>query len=193
MLEKKQSFAGISFCYETKRLLLKLPSENDAQEILSFLYRNRTYFEKYEPTVPDNYYTLAFQHTLIQYELKLALKLSNIRFYVFQKEDPSFIIGTVCLHNITNAPYFTSEIGYKFDYNFWHQGYAKEALSKVLSIAFHTLNLHKVFARCMPQNVPSQKLLLSVGFFKEGIERDCILIGETWQDHIRYAILHPKE
>ncbi len=39
--------------------------------------------KKYEPTAPENYYTLDFQQTLARCELKLALKLSSVRFYVF--------------------------------------------------------------------------------------------------------------
>ena len=140
---------GLSFSYETERLILRLPSTDYLREIHDFLYRNRSCFEKYEPTAPENYYTLDFQQTLARCELKLALKLSSVRFYVFLKEDPSTIIGTVCLHNIIKMPYFTSEVGYKFDASYQHHGYAREALSMALSVGFYGLGLHKIFARCM--------------------------------------------
>ena len=39
-----------------------------------FYIVNRSCFEKYEPTAPENYYTLDFQQTLARCELKLALK-----------------------------------------------------------------------------------------------------------------------
>lgn len=74
---------GLSFSYETERLILRLPSTDYLREIHDFLYRNRSCFEKYEPTAPENYYTLDFQQTLARCELKLALKLSSVRFYVF--------------------------------------------------------------------------------------------------------------
>ena len=182
---------GLSFSYETERLILRLPSTDYLREIHDFLYRNRSCFEKYEPTAPENYYTLDFQQTLARCELKLALKLSSVRFYVFLKEDPSTIIGTVCLHNIIKMPYFTSEVGYKFDASYQHHGYAREALSMALSVGFYGLGLHKIFARCMPENTPSRNLLHATGFFEEGIERDSILIQGKWEDHIRYAILNP--
>ena len=166
---------GLSFSYETERLILRLPSTDYLREIHDFLYRNRSCFEKYEPTAPENYYTLDFQQTLARCELKLALKLSSVRFYVFLKEDPSTIIGTVCLHNIIKMPYFTSEVGYKFDASYQHHGYAREALSMALSVGFYGLGLHKIFARCMPENTPSRNLLHATGFFEEGIERDSIL------------------
>ena len=58
---------------------------------------------------------------------------------------------------------------------------------------FYGLGLHKIFARCMPENTPSRNLLHATGFFEEGIERDSILIQGKWEDHIRYAILNPDE
>lgn len=54
-----------------------------------------------------------------------------------------------------------------------------EALSMALSVGFYGLGLHKIFARCMPENTPSRNLLHATGFFEEGIERDSILIQEN--------------
>ena len=55
---------GRSFSYETERFILRLPSTDYLREIHDFLYRNRSCFEKYEPSAPENYYTLDFQQTL---------------------------------------------------------------------------------------------------------------------------------
>ena len=62
-----------------------------------------------------------------------------------------------------------------------------------LTVGFYGLGLHKIFARCMPENTPSRNLLHATGFFEEGIERDSILIQGKWENHIRYAILNPDE
>lgn len=190
MSEKKQSLPGLSFSYETNRLILKISSPGFTGGVLDFLSRNRSDFEKYEPAVPENYYTADFQQTILKYEQQLACKLSYIRFYVFCRDDPSYIIGTVCLHNITRQAFSCCEIGYKFDSAYRRRGYAKEALSLALSVAFDRLNLHRVFARCLPENVPSRKLLLSLGFCEEGLEHECIRIQGVWRDHVRYALIH---
>ena len=55
--------------------------------------------------------------------------------------------------------------------------------SMALSVGFYGLGLHKIFARCMPENTPSRNLLHATGFFEEGIERDSILIQGKWEDH----------
>ena len=176
--------------YETERLLLKVLTPDYAQDVCRFVSKNRTQFEKYEPFLPANYYTPEHQRTILSCELKLALQTKNIRYYVFLKENPEQIIGTVCLHNISSPSYSSCEIGYKFDSDYQHQGYAREAVAMVVSIAFAALGLHRVYARVMPENTASIKLLKSLLFEEEGLERECIKIQGKWQDHLRFALLH---
>lgn len=173
--------------YRTARLSLKLLTPDHYREVLAFQIRNKEIFEKYEPTRPDNFYTLSYQHTLLKYEYKLALKLSTVRFYAFLRENPDTIIGTVCLHDILRGAYSCCEIGYKFDSAYWHQGYAREALEKIIQIAFYDLNLHRIFARVVPENKPSIRLLHSLDFLEEGLERASLQIQGEWTDHLRFA------
>ena len=90
------------------------------------------------------------------------------------------MIGTVCLHDILRMPYSCGEIGYKFDHAFHHQGFAREAVAKVISIAFMELHLHRVFARVMPENTASLRLLEALHFTSEGLERSCLCIQGVW-------------
>lgn len=177
--------------YQTDRLILKILTPDYLRPVLNFQIRNKDVFEKYEPTRPENFYTFGYQHTLLKCEYKLAMKLSTVRFYVFRKEDPRTVIGTVCLHDISYGAYLCSEVGYKFDKNYWHKGYAREALSQVLQIAFTDLKLHRIFARVVPENTPSIRLLTSLGFTEEGLEHKSIQIQGKWTDHLRFALLNP--
>ena len=137
--------------------------------------------------------TLDFQQTLARCELKLALKLSSVRFYVFLKEDPSTIIGTVCLHNIIKMPYFTSEVGYKFDASYQHHGYAEKlCLWHCLSAFMVSDSTKSLPSACLKIRLP-KTCFACHRFFEEGVERDSILIQGKWEDHIRYAILNPDE
>lgn len=183
----------MNMSYQTKRLNLDILTPSAARQVLKFQLHNQHLFEIFEPTRPENFYTPSHQQALLKYELKLAMKLSTIRFYVFKKEEPSQIIGTVCLHDICRMPYSCCEIGYKFDSSFHGQGYAKEAVTKALDIAFLELGLHRVFARVMPENTPSIHLLESLHFAQEGLEHSCTQIQGVWRDHLRYAILSPYE
>lgn len=182
----------MNMTYETSRLFLKILMPTAVREVLQFQLRNKDLFERYEPTRCEDFYTFAHQQAILKCEYKLATKLSTIRFYVFHKEDPRTIIGTVCLHDVLRMPYCSCEIGYKFDFAYHHQGYAKEAVAKALEIAFFELKLHRVFARVMPENTASIHLLESLDFVMEGIEHSCTQIQGRWTDHARYALLAPQ-
>ena len=181
----------MNFEYETERLILRLPSTDILRELLDFQIRNRDLFEKYEAARPDNFYTLHYQQSVLKCELKLALKQQTVRFYVFSKEEPKRIAGTVCLHNIMPVPYSCAEVGYKFDAACHHRGYATEALAEALVVGFKDLQLHRIYARVMPENTPSIHLLERLGFHLEGLEQQCLLIQGKWTDHLRYSRLRP--
>ena len=181
----------MNFEYETERLILRLPSTEFLRELLDFQIRNQALFEQYEATRPDNFYTLHYQQSILKCELKLALKQQAVRFYVFCKKEPKRIAGTVCLHNIMPVPYSCAEVGYKFDAAFHHQGYATEALAEALVVGFKDLELHRIYARVMPENSPSIRLLERLGFHPEGLEEQCLLIQGKWTDHLRYSRIRP--
>ncbi len=164
---------------------------DSARDALSFQTRNRELFERYEPTRPDDFYTLGHQRMLLRAEYRLALKLQTVRFYVFLKEDPSFIVGTVCLHDIIRLPFSCCEVGYKFDREYHHRGFAREAVRELLRVAFYDVGLHRVFARVVPDNEPSIRLLEDLGFSMEGMEKSSVLICGEWTDHLRYALISP--
>lgn len=180
----------MKFIYETDRLILKLLGEEEAPAVLRFYQQNRAVFEPYEVLHPEQFYTVAYQRTLMNCELSLTLKHSLIRFYVFRKENPDEIIGTICFRNIDHSTYYSCETGYRFSPAYWHKGYAREALAFGIQLMFEEMHLHRIEAAVMPGNTASIRLLESLGFQQEGIAREYALIQGKWEDHIRFALIH---
>lgn len=176
--------------YETDRLILRVLKAKDAPAVLDFHLRNRELFEKYEATRPSNFYTLDYQKSMLNCEYNLTVKLSAVRFYVFLKEAPDTIIGTIAFRNILHAVYASCETGYKFDRQYHHQGYCFEAMMEGIHIMFDDQKLHRIVANVMPDNHASIRLLESLGFTQEGIERDYAQINGVFEDHIRFALIH---
>ncbi len=174
--------------YETRRLILKVLGPDYANDVLRFYLRDRELFEQYEADRSPNFYTESHQRNILQLEYKLTLKLSQVRFYVFLKEDPETIIGTVCLYDISSS-YSRAEIGYKFSSAHHHKGYATEAIEKLIDIAFSDLNLHRLSAHVLEHNIPSIRLLIGLGFEKEGICRDYLCLNGLWTDHLQYSLV----
>ena len=66
MFNKTKLPQSLSFTYETDRLILKVLTPEYRYKVRDFLYQNRFVFEKYEPSVPENYYTPDFQLALLK-------------------------------------------------------------------------------------------------------------------------------
>lgn len=175
--------------YTTDRLILKVLTADEAKSVLQFYLDNREVFEKYEPDRPQNFYTETYQKAVLLYEYNLAVKLSAVRFYVYRREQPNKIIGTIGFRNITRSVYQNCEVGYKFDANFWHQGYAFEALCLGIAVMFEDLHLHRIEANVMPDNHASIRLLENLGFTQEGIAHSLAYIHGDWQDHLRFGLV----
>jgi ribosomal-protein-alanine N-acetyltransferase len=63
------------------------------------------------------------------------------------------------------------------------------AVRAAAGYAFETLRLRRIEAACVPNNVPSTRLLETVGFRREGYARQYLCINGVWQDHLLFALL----
>lgn len=178
----------MKFTYETDRLILRVLDSTWAPQVLDF-YRNNPDFARVEP-ITDNFYTLHFHETVLRYEYELTLKMSMLRLWVFSKDNPNKIIGTVSFRSITRNFFGTCEVGYKMDHEYRNQGYCQEALRKGFSIMFDEFNLHRIEAIVLPSNRSSIHLLENLGFQKEGLKHQCVKLQGEWRDHFLYALIN---
>lgn len=86
------------------------------------------------------------------------------------------------------------ELGYTFHRAHWGQGYATEAVGRLLSIGFETLRLERISATCHPGNAGSIRVLEKSGFTLEGRLRSHRLVRGVRRDSLLFSILrdgHP--
>ena len=81
------------------------------------------------------------------------------------------------------------EIGYTIDPRRQRRGYGKEAVGRVVGFLFGELGKHRVFASLDPANAASAALLESLGFRREGLFRQSLLVDGRWEDELTYAML----
>lgn len=180
----------MNFTYETKRLKLRILTEDYSPSVLSFLAKNRDIFEPYEAKKQDKYYTEEYQKKNLRLEFSSFLELKYIRYYVFKKENEAEIIGTISFSNILNHPYCSACVGYKFDREYQHFGYATEALTCAAFAIFRDARLHRLEAYVMPENFPSIRLLERIGFEYEGTSKKSLCVQGEYKDHLRYALIN---
>lgn len=81
------------------------------------------------------------------------------------------------------------EIWYLVKPDQWGRGMAQFAAGELLRIGFSELNLHRMFATCLPENPASSRVLEKIGMRKEGYQAENLKIHNVWRNSYLYAIL----
>ena len=81
------------------------------------------------------------------------------------------------------------ELGFSFARAYQGQGYASEAVSRLLDYLFERLALHRVYAITDARNLPAQALLERLGLRKEGEFREASWFKGEWATELGYAVL----
>lgn len=180
----------MDFSCKTDRLFLTTLSQNYSDKVLDFYIRNKDHFEPWEPDRNTNFYTLPFQRLSLSMEHQLIQKNKMLRLWVFPKDEPSKIIGSVNFYNIAYDPFFHCQIGYKLDNEYTGYGYGLESVGAGIELFFKVHpTIHRIEANIMPSNIPSIRLIEKLGFQYEGISTSSIRINFNWEDHYRFAYI----
>jgi RimJ/RimL family protein N-acetyltransferase len=103
---------------------------------------------------------------------------------VIERRSDGKVIGTVLVFQF-DEPSARVEIGYVLGRPHWRQGYATEALQAVCRRAFEEMGIRRIEAEARPDNVPSNELLVSLGFSHEGrLRQRWTAKGETYDTNI---------
>jgi RimJ/RimL family protein N-acetyltransferase len=82
-----------------------------------------------------------------------------------------------------------AEVGFLFAKAYWGQGYAGEAMERVIRFGFHDLGLERLGARFHDGNEASRRLLERLGFAYEGRLRSHIVRDGARRDCLIYGLL----
>ena len=110
----------------------------------------------------------------------------GIRWGITLKKDEN-IIGTLGFNNFQKT--HRASIGYDLQVDFWNKGIITEALKEVIKFGFDKLEINRIEAEVMPGNTASEKVLLKIGFKKEGILRDWMYWNEKHYDMTMFSLL----
>lgn len=116
--------------------------------------------------------------------MQLQKKRKDYEFAVVLR-DTSELIGGCGIHiNQSNG-----EIGYCFNPEYTGKGYATEAAQAVLKFGFNEVGLHRIYAKCRPQNTRSANLMKRLGMQQEGYLREHLWYKGKFHDSLLFSIL----
>lgn len=154
--------------FETERLFLRELNENDFGALCKIMQDEETMYA-YEGAFSDE-----------EVEEWLDRQLSRYREYGFGLwavvlKETGEVIGQC---GLTMQPWKNEkvlEIGYLFQRQFWHNGYASEAAAACKKYAFEVLKADEVCSIIRDTNLPSQKVA----------ERNGMTKADEWTKHYR--------
>lgn len=139
-----------------------------------------------ESSWADSELTLKKFKELLKKQLHLHALDKEYSFGIFSKDD-GVLLGYVRLMDISRGLFQNAYIGYHIFNVYWGHGFAQEACTAALQIAFKDLNLHRVEAGIAPSNKRSIKTAKAIGLKKEGVSKKRLFINEAWVDIATYA------
>ncbi len=98
------------------------------------------------------------------------------------------IVGMVGLSQVFRRSFCNAILGYWMGAPHAKRGLGAAGVRLAVRRAFEQLGLHRVEANIMPSNVPSIRLIRSLGFRFEGYSPRYLQIAGVWEDHTRWAI-----
>jgi len=178
---------------ETERLVLRVPTPGDAEEMAAFVSRNREHFAPWEPARGDDYFTVGTWRATLQ-RMVDGVRSGTLLQLVLCPKAPGGpgIVGQCRLSEIVRGPFQAAYLGFGLDRDAVGQGLMTEALRAAIEHAFSELGLHRIMANYMPANVRSAAVLERLGFVREGFARDYLFLAGAWRDHVLTALTNER-
>ena len=147
---------------ETERLFLNEFRLSDAQRLSELL--NFQDVSMYTQNIPYPY-SLEDANRFINISQNGFLEKKSLSFAIREKES-NLLVGGMAIK--LKLKHKRGVLGYWIAKDYWGRGLATESLEKVLEFAFNDLNLNKLEAVHVSENLASGKVMRKVGMVKEG-------------------------
>lgn len=104
------------------------------------------------------------------------------------KDDPKRHLGNISFWTVSKLGKI-AEIGYWVRSDETRHGLCTEAMELLLAETFDSMGYHKVVLRIAVGNDASDRVAQKLGFTREGILREELLIRGNWVDHSLWSLL----
>ena len=173
---------------ETERMVLRPPEHGDYRSWSSLRDASRDFLPPWEPTwAPDHLSRKSFTNRVYWAQRSIS-NGTAVPLFLIRRSD-SALLGAITLDHIRRGPAQAGTTGYWIGQPYARHGYMREAITALVHYAFTTLEISRIEAGCLPENVPSRRLLEQCGYKYEGVAQSYLQINGRWRNHVLYANL----
>jgi len=183
MLGRKRKFA-----IQTDRLTLRPPQHGDFRAWADLRRDSADFLQMWEPVWAADHLTRKSFTNRVYWAQRSIAADTAVPLFLIRRED-GMLTGAITLDNIRRGPAQSGTLGYWIGEPFARQGFMSEAIIALVHHAFHKMDLSRVEAACLPENVASRGVLERSGFKYEGVAQSYLQIAGRWRNHVLYANL----
>ncbi|SFL57823.1 ribosomal-protein-alanine N-acetyltransferase [Gracilibacillus orientalis] len=171
---------------ETKRLLLRQVSLDDVHDI--YAYGSNEEVSKY--VTWETHKSLDETQAFVEYIMS-RYKSNSIAPWAIELKKNHKMIGTIDFVSWDTYQHI-AEVGYVISQNYWSKGIVTEAAKEIIKFGFNHMDLERIQAKCLVENIGSARVMEKAGMTFEGVLRKAIYgKGKHWDIKI-YSILREE-
>jgi ribosomal-protein-alanine N-acetyltransferase len=174
--------------FQTDRLAMRPPQMRDFEQWAKLRRESQAFLSPWEPQWSRDHLSSRSYRNRVIWAERAIRQGEAYPLFMFRQKDGQ-VVGGITLSNIRRQPAQAGTLGYWVGEDYAMQGYMSEALEAMREHAFSTLDLSRLEAACLPDNVPSRRLLERCGFKYEGVAQAYLQIDGRWRNHVLYANL----
>ncbi len=174
----------------TERLLLRLPEHADYRAWTGLREESAEFLIPWEPAWSADHLSRRAFTARVHWAARVHAQGSAMPLFLIRRTDDA-LVGAITLDHIRRGPSQSGTIGYWIGQPHARQGYMREAIKGLVHHAFTLLDLSRIEAACLPENLASRGVLEKSGFKYEGVAQAYLQINGRWRNHVLYANLRP--
>lgn len=173
---------------DTERMILRPPVHSDFREWAELRSVSADFLIPWEPVWAASHLTRKSFTNRVYWAQRSIANDTAVPLFLIRREDDR-LLGAITLDNIRRGPAQAGTLGYWIGQPFARAGYMGEAIEAVVHHAFQRMDLSRIEAACLPENVASRGVLEKSGFKYEGVAQSYLQINGRWRTHVLYAAL----
>jgi ribosomal-protein-alanine N-acetyltransferase len=171
---------------ETERLVLRPPLQRDYEAWARLRRDSRAFLLPWEPSWSRDHLTVRAFRNRVAWAERVIRSGDALPLFLIERAGGE-LVGGLTLSNVRRQPAQAASLGYWIGEPFARRGFMTEALNAVRDHAFTQLDLSRLEAACLPENVASRRLLERCQFKYEGVAQAYLQINGRWRNHVLYA------
>ena len=173
---------------ETDRMTLRLPLHSDFRAWVHLRDSSAPFLQPWEPAWAGDHLTRKSFTNRVYWARRAVGTGTAVPLFLVRRSDET-LLGAITLDNVRRGPAQAGTLGYWVGAAHARRGYMREAIEGLVHFAFHSLDLSRIEAACLPENVASRGVLEKAGFKYEGVAQSYLQINGRWRNHVLYAQL----